>query len=631
MHTNQRINSNSHGGITVKKRGKGSFLKKWRRYSKKKKIVTVIIAVVVVIALITGTIFLTGGKDNNTKTVSVQETKVTTGNISNSIVGTGNLEVDASEEIQIPTGITIKSVKVESGDAVSKGDVLAKVDKISVLEEMENIKDSIEDYDDRIEDADSDSNQYKILVAKRKSLKKTYKRLKKLYKSGEIKATISGVVGDVNVSEGKTASNQSTDTATSESSSAGTIKTTSLGSSSNSAKATSISTSTAGSVKATSLSTSTAGSAKATSLSTSTASGVKATSLSTGSTRVTSLSTTGVNTENADQDISETTTEAETESKKTPDYRTNNNQNTYEESTKSSGKNNNTSGKNSNASANNIPSGNNSTVSGNNNIPNQSNVINTQNGNTSTQSNSGYNGSIGSQSGSMVVSATDSTGDISVESDDESYDVDEVTAFTLASNKNMMLSVNVDELDINSVEKGQQATITLDAIENKTFTGTVKRVSNSASSSGNSVAKYTVEITMEKDEQMKSGMNASATIIVENKENILTLPVNALQERGNQVFVYTKKDSSGNLSGEINVTTGLSDGTTVEITDGLSEGDTVYYQKIGNVSDSSNGNFSFPGGNGDFPGGDGNMPEDFDGSKGPGNMPGGFPGQGGQS
>ena len=121
-----------------------------------------------------------------------------------------------------------------------------------------------------------------------------------------------------------------------------------------------------------------------------------------------------------------------------------------------------------------------------------------------------------------------------------------------------------------------------------------------------------MEITIPKHEQMKTGMNASATIVIEKKENIVTIPVNALQEKGNKVFVYTKKDSDGNLSGEQEVTTGLSDGDTVEITEGLSEGDVVYYQKTGSTSGKSFGGMSrdgeFPGNGekpsgGEFPGG----------------------------
>ena len=98
----------------------------------------------------------------------------------------------------------------------------------------------------------------------------------------------------------------------------------------------------------------------------------------------------------------------------------------------------------------------------------------------------------------------------------------------------------------------------------------------------------------------------------------------ALQEKGSRVFVYTKQDEDGTLSGEQEVTTGLSDGTTVEITEGLSEGDAVYYNKTGNTKDSSSDQGGFgggdggPGGNGG-PGGD--MPSGGGNGGDPGNMP----------
>ena len=89
-------------------------------------------------------------------------------------------------------------------------------------------------------------------------------------------------------------------------------------------------------------------------------------------------------------------------------------------------------------------------------------------------------------------------------------------------------------------------------------------------------------------------MNASATITIEDREDVLTLPMNALQEKGDRTFVYTEKDDDGNLFGETEVTTGLSDGSTVEITDGLEEGTTVYYLR----SESSSSGSSYSGGSG---------------------------------
>lgn len=182
---------------------------------------------------------------------------------------------------------------------------------------------------------------------------------------------------------------------------------------------------------------------------------------------------------------------------------------------------------------------------------------------------------------------------------------DQVSAGTVLASvdKSSVLSAvktvqeEIDELDINSVEKGQKAVVTFDAIEDKEFEGEVTEIGNSASVNGG-VAKYTVKITIPKDDEMKVGMNASATITTEERNQVLTLPMNALQEQGDKTFVYTEKNTDGTLSGEVEIQTGMTDGNTVEITDGLEEGDTVYYMRSENSSSGSSADMQnkMPGG-----------------------------------
>lgn len=189
--------------------------------------------------------------------------------------------------------------------------------------------------------------------------------------------------------------------------------------------------------------------------------------------------------------------------------------------------------------------------------------------------------STGSQSSS---SAATTTGDSSGETADAGME----TAFTISKSENMLLSVNIDELDILSVQEGQKATVTLDALEGQEFEGELSKINRTASNNGG-VTKYTAEVTIPKNESMLAGMNASATIIIESKENILTLPAEAVQERGNRSFVYTEEGEDGTLSGEVEIETGISDGTKVEITSGLEEGQTVYYQAAVSEEDSEEG------------------------------------------
>lgn len=193
-------------------------------------------------------------------------------------------------------------------------------------------------------------------------------------------------------------------------------------------------------------------------------------------------------------------------------------------------------------------------------------------GNTGNNSNADNSTSFPSYSGGATYSA----GSQSTSSSAADSSTGNITAFTIASGEKMSLSVSVDELDILSVAKGMQAILVFDAIEGEEFLGSISHVSGSSSNSSG-LAKYTVEITIDADERMRSGMNATASIIVENKENILLIPVNAVQELGGRVFVYTSLDADGNLSGDTPIETGVSDGEYVEILSGLSEGDTVHY------------------------------------------------------
>ncbi len=316
--------------------------------------------------------------------------------------------------------------------------------------------------------------------------------------------------------------------------------------------------------------------------------------------------------------------------KENDDSKTDNNGNTASDgnTTENSGTDNNS--QNNVSSGNNENTGNTSDGAQNAAGSSQNSSGNTANGNTGGTGQSAASGA-GSTSAQQSSETSDSS-ESSSKTESSQYSTD-VTAFTISPNENMCLSVSVDELDINSVEKGQTAVVTFDAIEDKEFEGEVTKIGSTASVNGG-VAKYTVEITIPKDDEMKQGMNASATITTEERKDVLTLPMNALQEQGDKTFVYTEKESDGTLSGEVEIQTGLTDGSTVEITDGLKEGDTVYYMRSDNSQSSSSSNemsdmSGGPGGNGEMPdmsgfggGSDGNS------GGGPGGNSGGAPGGG---
>ncbi len=228
--------------------------------------------------------------------------------------------------------------------------------------------------------------------------------------------------------------------------------------------------------------------------------------------------------------------------------------------------------------------------------PNSQQNPNSGQGQNSQQSQNGSQGAIRTQTGvsggslagasaSAVSTASQASSNGNAE---ETADSSMVTVFTISKNENVLLSVNIDELDILSIQEGQKAAVTLDALEGQEFEGEITKISRTASNSGG-VTKYTAEVTIPKEESMLAGMNASAVITIERKENVLTLSADALQERGNRTFVYTETREDGMLSGEVEVETGISDGTNVEIVSGLESGQTVYYHRVASENEGEEG------------------------------------------
>ena len=144
----------------------------------------------------------------------------------------------------------------------------------------------------------------------------------------------------------------------------------------------------------------------------------------------------------------------------------------------------------------------------------------------------------------------------------------------------MDITITVDELDILSLKEGQEALVTLDAFPGQSFEGKVTSINLSGTNSGGS-SKYTAVISINREEKMLAGMNASVVITIDTKENVLVIPESALIEQDGSVYVYTSYDEEDEtFGGMVEVTTGASDGENVEILSGLSEGSEYWYSYL---------------------------------------------------
>ncbi len=209
-------------------------------------------------------------------------------------------------------------------------------------------------------------------------------------------------------------------------------------------------------------------------------------------------------------------------------------------------------------------------------------VISSLDASTGSSSSSGT-----STSSSSSMDSAYSTGTSSGTSSDSTTSI-----ATISPDQSMVITISVDETDILSLSEGQEAAVTIDSIGEDTFEGTVSSISTSATSSSG-VTTYSADITVDKTDDMLSGMSASVVITIEGVDDALLIPIDALHETSSTAYVYTEYDEeTGEFSGMVEVTTGLSNSSYVEITDGLSEGDTVYYTTTSTDDTSSFGDFS---------------------------------------
>ena len=104
------------------------------------------------------------------------------------------------------------------------------------------------------------------------------------------------------------------------------------------------------------------------------------------------------------------------------------------------------------------------------------------------------------------------------------------TLFVLAKDlSKMRVMADVDEADIGQVKAGQKVAFTVDAFQDETFSGKVESVRLNPTVTSN-VVTYTVVISAENsDLKLLPGMTATCTIVTEEVENALSVPVAAIQ------------------------------------------------------------------------------------------------------
>ncbi|MEW6661412.1 MAG: efflux RND transporter periplasmic adaptor subunit [Bacillota bacterium] len=154
----------------------------------------------------------------------------------------------------------------------------------------------------------------------------------------------------------------------------------------------------------------------------------------------------------------------------------------------------------------------------------------------------------------------------------------------------MQVVIPVDELDVAKVRPGQRVRLTAAALPGKNISGEVLTIAAQGTSQSG-VATFDVTIKIEPTQELKVGMTVNAEIVVEQRQNVLLVPIEAVNEqRGRSMVMVPGEPGEDGKPGSprpVQVRTGAYDATRIEILEGLQEGQQVLIQaaqsRAGNI------------------------------------------------
>lgn len=149
------------------------------------------------------------------------------------------------------------------------------------------------------------------------------------------------------------------------------------------------------------------------------------------------------------------------------------------------------------------------------------------------------------------------------------------TAFELIDASSYYVDLAIDETDIVRIETDQPASLALDALPETRVQGTVTRVAQTPTLTGQ-VVTYLTRVTLAPTfEPIRVGMNATATIVVDDLQDVLTLRNRFIRiDRTTQQAFATIQRSDGQFE-EVKIELGLRNETHSQVLSGLEAGQRV--------------------------------------------------------
>lgn len=145
---------------------------------------------------------------------------------------------------------------------------------------------------------------------------------------------------------------------------------------------------------------------------------------------------------------------------------------------------------------------------------------------------------------------------------------------TITDYEILEVDIKINEYDIRNVSEGSTVEVYVNALD-KTYEGEITYIDRNATVD-NGVSYFKSEVNFVAEEDVRCGMSVEVRNYTANEKDVLTVPSEAVKAKEDGTAYVMVKNPDGTQSEQV-VETGISDGAYIEIKSGLSEGQTIIY------------------------------------------------------
>jgi HlyD family secretion protein len=148
------------------------------------------------------------------------------------------------------------------------------------------------------------------------------------------------------------------------------------------------------------------------------------------------------------------------------------------------------------------------------------------------------------------------------------------TVAIVANMGDMIFKGKVDETEVGKIKKGMDLLLTIGALEEDTFTAVLEYIAPKGVEENGAIQfEIKADVKLQNNKFIRAGYSATADIVLERKDSVLSVSEKVLQFSNDTTFVEV--EAAPQEFKRRDIKTGLSDGIYIEVLDGLAERDKI--------------------------------------------------------